>query len=188
MANQTSFYTPEELSKIGFKSCGEGVLVSRYARVYSPQKISIGDNVRIDDYCILSGAITLGSHIHISPYVALYGAMGIEFEDYTGISAHSVVYSAMDDFGGDYLVGSVHPEKLTNVTGGKVLVRRFSQIGVNCVVFPNLTIGEGVAIGACSLVTKSLDGWGIYVGMPARRQRDRNRNMTKLVEEGLCQK
>lgn len=181
MNSQTSFYSQEELSQIGLKSFGNNVLISRYARIYSPHKISIGDNVRIDDFCILSGDITLGSHIHISPYVALYGALGIEFEDYTGISAHSVVYSAMDDFSGNYLVGSVHPEELTNVTGGKVIVKQFSQIGVNCVVFPNLTIEEGVAIGACSLVVKNLASWGIYVGTPVKRIKDRNRNMIKLV-------
>ena len=181
MNSQTSFYSQEELSQIGLKSFGNNVLISRYARIYSPHKITIGDNVRIDDFCILSGDITLGSHIHISPYVALYGAMGIEFEDYTGISAHSVVYSAMDDFGGDYLVGSVHPEELTNVTGGKVLVKKFSQIGVNSVVFPNLTLGEGVAIGACTLVTKSLEEWGLYVGIPAKKIKNRSKGMMKLV-------
>lgn len=179
---QTSFYSREELSQIGLQSFGKDVLISRYARIYSPHKISIGDNVRIDDFCILSGEVKLGSHIHVSPYVALYGAMGIEFEDFTGISAHSVVYSAMDDFGGDYLVGSVHPEELTNVTGGKVLVKKFSQIGVNCVIFPKLTIGEGVAVGACSLITKNLDPWGIYVGTPVRRVKDRSQNMVNLVK------
>lgn len=183
MASQTSFYSQDEISQIGLKSYGKDVLISRYARIYSPHKISIGDNVRIDDFCILSGNIKLGSHIHISPYVALYGAEGIEFEDYTGISAHSVIYSAMDDFGGNYLVGSVHPKGLTNVTGGKVLIRRFSQIGVNCVVFPNLTLGEGVAVGGCSLVTKNLDPWGIYIGTPVKRIKDRSRNMLNLINE-----
>lgn len=178
---QTSFYSREELSQIGLQSFGNDVLISRYARIYSPHEISIGDNVRIDDFCILSGEVKLGSHIHVSPYVALYGAMGIEFEDYTGISAHSVVYSAMDDFGGEYLVGSIHPEEQTNVTGGKVLVKKFSQIGVNCVIFPNLTIDEGVAVGACSLVTKNLEPWGIYVGTPVRRIKDRSQNMVNLV-------
>lgn len=182
---QTSFYSEIELQELGLKSYGKNVLISRFARIYSADKIIIGDNVRIDDFCILSGAITLGSHIHISPYVALYGAKGIEFEDYTGISAHSVIYSAMDDFGGDYLVGSVHPENLTNVTGGVVRIKRFTQIGVNCVVFPNLTIEEGVAVGACSLVTKTLEPWGIYAGIPARRIKDRGNNMKQLVNNQM---
>lgn len=54
---KTSFYTHDELAEIGFKSCGKNVLISRKASIYSPAKIEIGDNVRIDDFCILSGVI-----------------------------------------------------------------------------------------------------------------------------------
>lgn len=177
----TSFYTDEELSQIGFKSIGKDIKISRKASIYSPQNISIGDNVRIDDFCILSGKITLGSHIHLSAYVALYGAMGIVMEDYTGISPKSIVYSAMDDFSGEYLIGPIHPDKTTNVTGGVVTIKRFVQVGSNVVVFPNLIIGEGVAVGACSLVTKSLPAWGIYVGIPVRKIKDRSKKMKGLV-------
>ena len=100
----TSFYSAQELQKIGFKAIGENVKISRKTSIYSPERISIGNNVRIDDFCILSGTISIGSHIHISAYVALYGAMGIVIEDYSGISPKSVVYSAMDDFSGIYLI------------------------------------------------------------------------------------
>lgn len=178
---QTSFYSEEELANLGLKSYGNMVKISRFARLYSPEKIEIGDNVRIDDFCILSGNIKLGSNIHISPYVALYGSLGIEFEDYTGISAHSVIYSAMDDFSGNFLVGSVHPVSKTNLTGGKVLVKKFSQIGVNCVVFPNLTIEEGTAIGACSLVRKDTEPWSIYYGIPACKKCNRKNDLIKFT-------
>lgn len=57
--------------------------------------MQIGDNVRIDDFCILSGEITLGSNIHIGAYSALYGSMGIELENNTGISPRSTLFSAM---------------------------------------------------------------------------------------------
>lgn len=179
----TSFYSNEELLQIGFKSIGKDVMISRKASIYSPQNISIGDNVRIDDFCILSGNILLGSNIHISAYVALYGAVGIVMEDYTGISPKSVVYSAMDDFSGDYLIGPIHPKTMTNVTGGIVTIKKYAQIGSNTVVFPNLTIGEGVAVGACSLINKSLDEWGVYVGIPAKRQKDRKKGLLRFVED-----
>ena len=177
----TSFYTEEELAKIGFKSIGKDVKLSRFARIYSPGKITIGNNVRIDDFCILSGNITLGSNIHISAYVALYGSMGIELEDYTGISPMTTIYSAMDDFGGEYLIGPIHPERTTNVTGGKVILKRFSQIGTHCVVFPSLTIGEGTVVGACSMVRHSLEPWGIYFGIPVQRNSDRNKNLLQFA-------
>lgn len=177
----TSFYSEKELSRLGFKSIGNNVLLSRKASVYGASKISIGDNVRIDDFCILSGNITLGSNIHISAYVALYGANGILLEDFTGISPRSTIYSAMDDFSGDYLIGPIHPEETINVTGGKVVLEKFVQIGCNSVVFPNLTIGEGSVVGAMSLVKGNLDKWGIYAGVPVKRIKERNDRLKRLI-------
>jgi acetyltransferase-like isoleucine patch superfamily enzyme len=164
----TSFYSQEELLSIGFSSVGNNVQISRKASIYGPENMSIGDNVRIDDFCILSGKITIGSNIHISAYVALYGAGGIIMEDYTGISPRSTIYSAMDDFSGNYLIGPIHPTDYTNVQKGQVVIKKYSQIGTHSVIFPDVTIGEGSVIGAMTLVNKSLSGWGIYIGQPAR--------------------
>lgn len=182
MKQTTSFLSQEDILAMGFKTCGKDVKISRFARFYSPEKISIGDNVRIDDFCILSGDITLGSNIHISAYVALYGAFGIVMEDYSGISAKSIIYSAMDDFSGDYLIGAIHPEETTNVTGGQVRVCRYVQIGCNCVVFPNLEIREGSVVGACSLVNKGIDSWGIYAGIPCRLLKPRRKNLLNYIK------
>lgn len=175
-----SFYSRKELLAIGFKSVGDNVKLSRKASVYSPDRIVIGNNVRIDDFCILSGNIALGNNIHVSAYVALYGTMGIVMDDYSGISPKSVIYSAMDDFSGDFLIGPIHPAAFTNVQGGLVRIRKFVQIGTNSVVFPNLEIGEGAVIGACSLVMHDIDEWSINYGIPAKKRRDRNKTMIHL--------
>lgn len=179
---KTSFYSEEELEALGFKSIGKNCKISRNACFYSIDKVFIGDNVRIDDFCILSGCIQLGNNIHISAYVALYGTMGIELEDYTGISPRTTIFSAMDDFSGDYLIGPVHPKECTNVTGGKVLIKRYSQIGANSVVFPNLIIEEGCAIGAFSLIKNSLEPWGIYWGIPAKRMKERSKGLLEFFK------
>lgn len=176
-----SFYTEAELRGLGLKSYGNNVKISRYSRIYSPELIQIGNNVRIDDFTILSGNISLGSNIHISAFVALYGKFGVFLEDYTGISPHSIIFSAMDDFSGNYLIGPIHKPFQTNVHGGTVLLRRFSQIGCSCVVFPNVTIGEGVAVGALSLVNKSLEEWNIYAGVPVKKIRKRSKKLQKLL-------
>lgn len=176
-----SFYTQEELSSIGLKSFGNDVFISRKSSFYSPERISIGDNVRIDDFCILSGEITIGSHIHISPFVALYGVNGIVLEDFTGISPRSTVYSAMDDFSGEFLIGPIHPRNMINVTGGKVVIKRFAHIGANCVIFPHLTIEEGSVIGAMSLVTHSTSPWTINTGIPINKIRPRKKDLLRFV-------
>lgn len=179
----TSFYSEEELAKIGFKSYGEKVLVSRHCSIYGASNISIGSNVRIDDFCILSGIITLGSNIHISAYTALYGGFGIVMEDYTGISQRCTLISASDDFSGGNLVGPIHPEGTTYVTGGPIVMKRFSHIAAHCCILPNVTIAEGCVIGAMSLVKKDTEPWTIYVGTPAKRLKPRLKKMVELVYE-----
>ena len=66
-----SFYSQEELQSMGFKELGANVLVSRKASIYGAEKISLGNNVRVDDFSILSGRIEIGNHVHIAAYVAL---------------------------------------------------------------------------------------------------------------------
>lgn len=179
---KTSFYTPEELAQLGLKSYGENVRISRYAQIYSPEKISIGDNVRIDDFCILSGNITLGSHIHIAAYCALYGNdYGITMEDYTGLSARTTIYAAIDDFSGDYLIGPIHDNQLTNVIGGVVKICAYSQIGAGALIFPNLSVGEGAVLGAMSMAKESLEPWNIYAGVPAKKIKQRSKHLLELI-------
>ena len=179
---KTSFYTEQELSQLGLKSYGKNVLISRYAQIYSPEKISIGDNVRIDDFCILSGRITIGSHIHIAAYCAMYGAdYSIVMEDYTGLSARATLYAAMDDFTGDYLIGPIHEDEYTNVTGGMVKICAYAQVGAGALIFPNLIVGEGAVLGAMSMAKKSLEPWSIYAGVPAKRIKNRSKRLLDLM-------
>lgn len=175
-----SFYEKEELDKIGFKKIGENVLISKKASIYFPEKIKIGNNVRIDDFCILSGNIEIGNYVHISAYVALYGKEGIEISDFCGCSARCTIYSATDDFSGEYMISPMVPDEYTNVTGGKVRLEKFVQLGANTVVMPNLSIKEGTSVGAMSFVNKNLEKWGIYAGIPCRRIKERKRNIEEL--------
>lgn len=173
----TSFYTEEELRTLGLKSCGEHVLISRKTSIYGAGKISIGNNVRIDDFCMLSGNITLGSNIHISAFCALYGSHGIVLEDNTGISPRCTLLSASDDFGGDYLIGPVHPEEHTHVTGGCIRLEAYSHIGAGCTVMPGVTLEQGAVSGAMSLINKSLPAWTISAGVPARVIKERSKKL-----------
>lgn len=175
-----SFYTIEELNKLGLKQIGNNVLISKKASIYSPEKITIGNNVRIDDFCILSGSIEIGNYVHISAYTALYGNKGIKISDFSGCSARCIIYSATDDFSGEYMISPMVPEELTNVIGGKVVLEKYVQLGANTVVMPNLIIEEGVAVGAMSFVNKSLEKWNIYAGIPCKKLKPRSKNILNL--------
>ena len=88
----TSYYSEDELKNIGFKECGENVFISRYARIYGASRMVIGNNVRVDDFCILSGSLVIGNYVHIAAYVAIFaGEAGVIMGDYSGISSRSVI-------------------------------------------------------------------------------------------------
>lgn len=176
-----SFYTSDELNQLGLKSYGDNVLISRKCSIYSPEKIILGNNVRIDDFCILSGSIVLGSFIHISAFCALYGQYGIELQDYSGLSPKTIVFSATDDFSGDYLIGPMCPKNTTNVKGGKVIIEKYVQIGSGSVIMPSLIIGEGSVIGAMSFVNNNIKPWTINYGIPCKEIKTRSKSLLNLI-------
>jgi len=179
----SSFFTKEELRTLGLKSFGDNVLISKKCSIYSAETISIGNNVRIDDFCILSGKVTIGDYVHISAYSALYGSKGIILEGYCGVSPRCVILSASDDFSGDFLVGAQFPKEYTNVQGGSVILKKYSQLATNTIVFPNLVIGEGAVTGAMTLVNKNLEPWTINTGIPVNRTRPRKKGLLKNMKK-----
>lgn len=184
-----SFYTVEELNNIGFKNLGENVLISRKTSIYGASNISIGNNVRIDDFCILSGKIIIGNYVHIAAYSALFaGDKGIIFGDFTGISSRSVIYAVSDDYSGEFLTNPTLPDEYRNVVSKRVILEKHALIGTNCTVLPGVTIKEGTSIGACSLITENCDEWGIYVGIPAKRIKERSKQILDLEKQFLNNK
>ncbi|MDD3382229.1 MAG: acyltransferase [Bacilli bacterium] len=181
-----SFLSEEELKSLGLNSYGKNVLISRFARIYSANKISIGSNVRIDDFCILSGKINLGNNIHIAAYAAMYaGDAGIEMHDFSGLSSRVTVYAVTDDYLGDYLTNPTIPSNFRNVISEKVIIKKHALIGATSVVLPGVILEEGSAFGSMTLINKSSLPWSVNVGQPARYVKERSKNLLLLEEEYL---
>lgn len=179
----TSFYNRNELEKLGFKKIGNNVLISKKSSIYNPENITIGNNVRIDDFCILSGEINIKNYVHISAFCALYGKFGIEIGNFSGISPRCTIFSASDDFSGNYMVGPMVPMKFTNPSKGKVIISDYVQIGTNSVIMPSVLIKNGAAIGAFSFVTKDIESWKICFGNPVKIYKDRNKKILNFAKK-----
>lgn len=185
-----AFYTQEELEEFEFKYLGKNVKISKLASIYNAKNIEIGDNSRIDDFCVLSageGGISIGCYVHIAVYTSLMGAGKIIMEDYTGLSSKCALYSSNDDYSGKFMTNPTVPSKYTNVTHAPVIIKKHSLIGVGSVVLPGVTIEECVAVGALSLVNKSLESGFIYMGQPVKKIMKRSENC-KVLENELCLK
>ena len=182
------FYLREQLEKIGFKSLGENVLISDKTSIYSPENISIGNDVRIDDFTILSagkGYINIGNYIHIAAFGAFFGGGGIVMEDFTTTSSRVCIYSVSDDYSGETMTNPMIPEKYKKLEYGKVTIKKHSIIGSGTTILPGVTLEEGTSIGANSLVLTSTKPWRIYAGSPIKKLKDRKKNLLKLEKEFL---
>ena len=166
-----SFYNEEELRKIGFKKVGNDVRISKKASIYTPEKISLGNHVRIDDFSILSGDIEIGNYVHISAYVCLYGKFGIKIGNFCGCSPRTTIFSATDDFSGKYMISPLVPDEYTNLDRGRVILEDFSQLGANSIVMPNVIIHMGAVCGAFSFVKKDLDEWSINTWITTKKNK-----------------
>ncbi|MCD4736651.1 MAG: acyltransferase [Bacteroidales bacterium] len=182
---KTSFYSEIEIKEIGFKSVGKNVKISRFARFYEVEKISLGDNIRIDDFCILSGNITIGSFVHIGAYTALYGKYGIIMENFSGLSSRVTVFSVTDNYSGEALTGPCIPKKFRKIEYGLVELKKHSLVGTNSVLLPNSKLLMGATIGAMSLVKGIIPQWTIYAGVPARFMKKRNSTTIMKYEKEL---
>jgi dTDP-4-amino-4,6-dideoxy-D-glucose acyltransferase len=178
-----SFLSDAELFDLGFAALGENVKISRKASIYGAGQISIGNNVRVDDFCILSagvGGIWLGSFIHIAAYSSLIGKERIELRDFSGLSARVLVYSSSDDYSGRWMTNPTVPDEFTGVKHAPVTLGRHVIIGAGAVILPGTILEDGVAVGALSLINGRCHEFGVYFGAPARRVSERKRNLLSL--------
>lgn len=183
----TGFYSTKELESLGLSRIGVNVLISRNAKIYCPEKVNIGSNVRIDDFCILSGNIEIGNFIHISALTVLTGGFaGIAVSDFATISQRVNIFANSDDYSGETMANPLIPEKFKNLDQAKVSIKKHALIGCGSVIMPGVTLETGSAIGALSFVNRSTDPWMIYAGIPARAVKKRAQKLLELEKEFLA--
>ena len=183
-----AFLSQSELEQVGFNSLGTGVKISTRAVIYDAERISIGDCSRIDDFCVLSGKLTIGRNVHIAVFVNLAGGeTGIVLRDFCGISYGSHIFTQSDDYTGGHLTGPTLPARYTKVFKSPVTIGRHTIVGAGSVILPGVTVEDGCSIGAHSTVIASTEPWGIYVGSPARFLRERRKDLLALEAEYLCE-
>lgn len=185
------FLSREEIDEMGFGQVGKNSRLSSKASYYNCANIIIGDNVRIDDFCVLSagiGGIEIGSYIHIAVYTSLIGAGKITLCNFSNISSRVAIYSSNDDYSGACMTNPMVPEEYTNVSHADVSIGRHVIIGAGCVLLPGVTLEQGVAVGALSLVSKNCSEFGIYSGVPAKRIKERSRALLELEKKFIQKK
>ena len=169
--SDSGFMDRDEIAALGLAEVGARVQIDRSARFYGASRISIGSDVRIDAYSVLSagsGGIRIGDHVHLAVYVFLTGAGRIELQDFCGLSGRVSVYSSNDDYSGASLTGPTVPDELRRVDSAPVTVGRHVIVGAGSVILPGVTLGEGACVGALSLVKRDVPAFTMVAGQKLR--------------------
>jgi len=175
-----------ELESMGFIHLGENVLISDRASIYNPDQIAIGDNSRIDDFCVISGRVDIGRFNHITPMCLVAGGQpGVYFEDFCTLAYGVKVFSQSDDYSGKSLVNSLVGKEFKNEIFARVSLGRHVIVGAGSIIFPGVDLAEGCSVGAMTLVLKSTKPWGVYVGNPARRIKERKQDLLEMEKKFL---
>ena len=149
-------YSKTELIGIGFASVGNGVVVSKDARLYEINGV-LGDSVRIDAFSILTGRIVLDANVHISPFCFLGGTGGvIEMKHHSGLSSHVSVFTKSADY-------STHQREGADKITGDVYIGEHTVIGSGTKILPGTTISEHVSVGCNSVINQNIERGSIIV-------------------------
>lgn len=183
-----AYLTVEQLEKLNFKSLGKGVKVSDRASIYDAERIELGDFCRIDDFCVISGKVKFGNYCHVTPMCLIAGGKpGIEISDFCTFAYGVRIFSQSDDYSGNSMVNSLIPKKYKSEEFSKVVIERQVIVGAGTTIFPGVVVSEGCAIGAMSLVNKTTEPWGVYIGTPARRVKSRTKKVLELEKRFLSE-
>ena len=153
------------------KSFGHGVRVGVGVLVLHPHTFEIGDAVFLGNQTYLQGRhdghCVIGAHTWIGPQ-SYFDCRDLELGEYVGWGP------------GAKVLGSEHtgepidrPIIQTDLVIKPVRVGKWADIGVNAVLLPGVTVGEGAVVGAGAVVTQDVLDYAIVAGVPAKLLRYR---------------
>jgi galactoside O-acetyltransferase len=145
---------------------GHGVRVARGAMAKHPETFEIGDGVFIGEQAFIQGRFdgrcVIGDRVWIGPQ-AYFDARDLVIEECVGWGP------------GAKVLGSQHtgvpadvPVIETDLLMKPVCIGAWSDVGVNAVILPGITVGKGAIVGAGAVVTKDVAPFAIVAGVPAR--------------------
>lgn len=185
------FYLRKKLYPLLFKKVGQGLIIGRNVVLRHPANIILGDNVTIDDNCLIDArgagneGVILEDQVIINRNCVIQAKAGpIRLGRRTSIGSNSVIIS-MDGvevgeavlFAGGCCIsaGSYHFDETSEpimdqgcFTKGPIRVGSNSWLGTNVTILDGVTIGTGSVIGAGAIVNKNIADYAIAVGIPAR--------------------
>jgi len=191
MPGGIGFYLRKKFYPVLFKKVGKGIIVGRNVTIRHPGKIELGDNVTIDDNCLIdgrgadhsgvvleddviinrncmiqakAGPIRLGKRTSIGSYSSIVSMDGVEFGEAVLMAGGCHLSAGSYRF--DDIKKAVMDQAL--YTKGPIRIGNNAWLGTGVIVLDGVEIGSGAIIGAGAVVNKSVPDQTIAFGVPAK--------------------
>lgn len=182
-------------SKVGIANCGKNFMVGMNSKILVKRKVSIGNNVRIDNYVYIDALSTkgvyLGDRVKIGSYSKLmctgslsHLGVGISIGNDSSFSENTFFGAAGGISIGDNVISGqsvrFHAEN-HNFSDGEQLIRLQGVnhqgikvgnnvwIGSGVVFLDGSSVGSGCIVGAGAVVTGNFSDNTIIAGIPAKK-------------------
>lgn len=133
---------------------GKKSVIYRRAEILAPHKIEIGKNTSIGWFVNLDGrgGLKIGSNTNISSYT-------------------------------QFITGTHDIDSLDFVTGHfkPITIGSHVWICTGAMILPGITIGDGAVVAAGSVVTKDVESYTVVGGNPAKKIRDRRKDLDYVI-------
>lgn len=153
------------LVKRTFKSCGDNFYCKSSCRFRYNNKIVVGENVRIGSMVIFDSEepnscfLQLKDNVQINDRVIVDFSGGVTIGKNAFISSDSTIYTHSHGF---------NPRSIP--TFSSIFIGNDVWIGAKVLVKSSVKyIGEGSIIGSGSVLTKDVEPFSIYAGIPAKK-------------------
>lgn len=133
------------------------------------EDVEVGDDVTIGNYVLLKKGTKIGNKVFVDSYVKSSGdnIIGNNVTLRFNTTIARKVYIGNNVFIAPNVMTIYSTHKGEKGTG--TFIRDDAFIGTAAVFAPNVTVGQGVVIGAMSYINKDCIEPGIYCGIPVKK-------------------
>lgn len=162
---------------LNFAKIGSDVNIFSSAKIVNCHNISLGNAISIGDFVFIDGGIetVIKNFFQITNHSSINGGGKFYAEDFVTIACGVRILTGTDDYKGYGLPNNNIPSEYRKAKRSFVKMKKHVIVGANSVIMPGVTLGEGVAIGANSLVLHDCDSWYVYAGSPTKKINERNK-------------
>lgn len=140
---------------------GDGTMIWHQAQIR--EGACVGRHCIVSKGVYLDAGVTIGDDVKIQNYVSIY--RGVTLEDGVFCGPHCV-------FTNDRRPRAINPDGSLKVADDwevtRTLVRQGAAIGANATILCGVTIGRWAMVAAGSVVTRDVPDYGLVLGNPAR--------------------